>query len=139
VTEALGSKVVLFDGVCNVCNGAVNFIIDRDPEGRFQFASLQSPVGRALVAKYGVTTGPSSMVFIEDGVAFTESTAVARVARHLRGPAKLASAFGLFPRAFRDGVYRYFAAHRYAWFGQSESCRVPTPDIRRRFLSDSPG
>lgn len=133
-----GSKIVLFDGVCNVCNASVNFIIDRDPQGLFQFASLQSPIGQALARKHDIPTDEiSTMVFVEDGVAHTKSTAALRIARHLRGPVRVAAALMAVPRPLRDAAYRVFAANRYRWFGQSESCRVPTPDIRRRFLPGS--
>ena len=131
------TKVVLFDGVCNVCNGAVNFVIDRDPEGVFQFASLQSPVGSELARRHGIATDLSTMAYIEDGVGYTESAAVLRIARHLRGPSRFVWWLRVVPRVLRDPLYRYFAAHRYAWFGQTEACRVPTPDIRRRFLPES--
>jgi predicted DCC family thiol-disulfide oxidoreductase YuxK len=128
------SKVVLFDGVCNVCNASVNFIIDRDPAGVFQFASLQSPVGAALAGEHGIRNEVSTMVLIEDGVAYTRSTAALRMARHLRGPVRWVSLLLFVPRPVRDVLYRFFAANRYRWFGQSESCRIPTPDIRTRFL-----
>lgn len=129
-------SIVLFDGVCNVCNAAVNFIIDRDPEGRFRFASLQSPEGMALAAPHGIDgSEPSTMVLIEDGRAYTQSTAALRIARKLRAPWPLAYAALFVPRALRDVAYRYFAANRYRWFGKTEACRVPTPDIRSRFLS----
>lgn len=133
----VGPRVVLFDGVCNVCNASVNFIIDRDPEGLFQFASLQSPVGSELAAKHGIPNDVSTMALIEDGVAYTHSTAALRVARHLRGPVRWLRALVVIPRPLRDVPYRYFASNRYRWFGQSESCRVPTPDIRRRFLPET--
>jgi predicted DCC family thiol-disulfide oxidoreductase YuxK len=130
------SSVVLFDGVCNVCNAAVNFIIDRDPEGRFRFASLQSPEGQALSAPHGIDgSQPSTMVLLEDGKAYTESAAALRIARKLSGPWPVAYAAVLVPRALRDAAYRYFAANRYRWFGRTEQCRIPTPELRSRFLS----
>jgi predicted DCC family thiol-disulfide oxidoreductase YuxK len=130
------TSVLLFDGVCNFCNGAVNFIIDRDPEGRFQFASLQSPEGRALAAPHGIDgSAPSTMVLIEGGKAYTKSAAALRIARQLRAPWPLAFVAVIVPKPLRDAAYRYFAANRYRWFGRSESCRVPTPELRSRFLS----
>jgi len=130
------SSVVLFDGVCNVCNGAVNFIIDRDRAGAFHFASLQSEVGKALCTEHGVPAGLDTIVLVENGRAFVESSAVLRIVRRLEGPARWLVVFALLPRFLRDGLYRYFAAHRYAWFGRRDVCRVPTPDIRRRFLGE---
>jgi predicted DCC family thiol-disulfide oxidoreductase YuxK len=131
-------SVVLFDGVCNFCNDAVNFIIDRDPTGRFRFASLQSPEGQALAEPHGIESGsitPQTMVLIEGGVAYTKSAAALRIARKLRAPWPLLHLLILVPRVLRDAAYRYFAAHRYEWFGRSEVCRVPTPEMRGRFLS----
>ncbi|HVW29817.1 MAG TPA: thiol-disulfide oxidoreductase DCC family protein [Polyangiaceae bacterium] len=135
-TAAADSSIVLFDGVCNVCNSAVNFIIDRDPKARFRFASLQSPQGVALAAAHGVDGSQlSTMVLIDEGKAYTNSTALLRVARKLRAPWPLSYVAMLVPRRLRDAVYRYLVANRYRWFGKSESCRVPTPEIRNRFLS----
>lgn len=134
--EGGGPNVVLFDGVCNVCNSAVNFIIDRDPQARFHFASLQSPQGIALAESHGVdATKLSTMVLIDGGRAYTNSTALLRVARRLRAPWPLAYVGMIVPRALRDVAYRFLVANRYRWFGKSESCRVPTPEIRSRFLS----
>jgi predicted DCC family thiol-disulfide oxidoreductase YuxK len=114
----------------------VNFIIDRDPKERFHFASLQSPEGIALAAAHGVdATEISTMVLIDAGKAYTKSTALLRVARGLRAPWPVAYAAMLVPRAIRDLAYRWLVANRYRWFGKSETCRVPTPEIRSRFLS----
>ena len=129
-------RIVLFDGVCNVCNGAVNFIIDRDPESRFRFASLQSEAGRGLALRHGIGEDVRTIVLIEDGKAYTESTAVLRLTRGLAGPWPLAYYAVFVPRVLRDVFYRWFAANRYKWFGKREVCRVPTPEIRERFLSD---
>jgi len=133
-TPALPPRVVLFDGVCNVCNAAVNFVIDRDPTGRFHFASLQSAVGKSLTQAHGIEGGVDTVVLVEEGRAYTESSAVLQVARHLGGLWPLLRVFVLIPRFVRDALYRYFARNRYLWFGQRETCRVPTPEIRGRFL-----
>ena len=127
-------RIVLFDGVCNVCNASVNFIIDRDRAGRFRFSSLQSDAGRALCAEYGVPEDVRTIVVIENGRAYTESTAVLRVARALGGAWPVLYAAMLVPRPLRDLAYRYFSANRYRWFGKREVCRVPTPELRARFL-----
>jgi predicted DCC family thiol-disulfide oxidoreductase YuxK len=137
-TEPETKSVVLFDGVCNVCNSTVNFIIDRDPKGHFRFASLQSPEGRALAEPHGIASGPETpvtMALIEGSKAYTESAALFRITRRLRAPWPLLTAAMIVPRGLRDVLYRFFAARRYKWFGRSESCRVPTPEIRGRFLS----
>jgi predicted DCC family thiol-disulfide oxidoreductase YuxK len=136
-SDSATRRIVLFDGVCNVCNAAVSFIIDRDPSGAFEFASLQSGVGRELAEQHGIGPTIDTMALIEGDRAYTESTAALRVARRLRGPWPALYALVVVPRVVRDWLYRFFASHRYAWFGKTEACRVPTPDIRRRFL-DSP-
>ncbi|MCI0573316.1 MAG: thiol-disulfide oxidoreductase DCC family protein [Myxococcaceae bacterium] len=134
--EEPAGRVVLFDGVCNLCNGAVNFIIDRDPEARFRFASLQSPVGATLLERHGlkVQAEPESMVLLEGGHLYVRSTAALRIARHLRGAWRLLYVLLLVPRPLRDAAYRFIARHRYRWFGRTEACRVPTPALRARFL-----
>jgi predicted DCC family thiol-disulfide oxidoreductase YuxK len=131
--------VVLFDGVCNLCNRWVNFLIDRDARGTLRFASLQSEAGRRLLESAGAEHDPLSLdtvIVIDGGQAYERSTAVLRAARYLRWPWRWASALLAVPRPVRDWVYRWVAAHRYSWFGRSESCRVPTPELRARFLSD---
>jgi predicted DCC family thiol-disulfide oxidoreductase YuxK len=131
--------VVLFDGVCNLCNRSVDFILQRDAKAYFRFASLQSDAARRLLAEHGRAEAsphaPESIVLIEDGRVYERSTAVLRIARHLRGWARLALIAFAFPRPLRDAVYRWIARHRYRWFGQRESCRVATPELATRFLS----
>jgi len=129
------TPVVLFDGACNLCNGFVQFLISRDPAGYFRFASLQSAEGQALLAQHGLPTPtePESIVLIENGRAYTHSQAVLRMARHLPGWRWL-SAFRVVPRFLRDAVYRWVARNRYRWFGRQESCWLPTPELKARFL-----
>jgi predicted DCC family thiol-disulfide oxidoreductase YuxK len=128
--------VVLFDGVCNLCNGSVNFIIDRDPTARFRFAALQSSQATELLARLGQAPQPEpqSVLLVEDGRLYERSTAALRIARRLRGGWKLLYAFIVVPRPLRDAVYGFIARNRYRWFGKSEACRVPTPELRARFL-----
>jgi predicted DCC family thiol-disulfide oxidoreductase YuxK len=127
--------VLLFDGVCTLCNGFVRFVIERDPAGRFQFAPLQSAAAARLL---GATARPlpDSLVLLEDGRLFTRSTAALRVARGLRFPWPLAYVFVAVPRPVRDWVYDAVARNRYRWFGRREICMVPTPELRSRFLND---
>ncbi len=130
--------VVLFDGVCNLCNGAVQFIIDRDPQSVFRFASLQSDAGRALLASHGYSLpagDPETLILVEQGQVFERSTAALKIARHLRGGWKVFAALLVLPAGFRDLGYRFIAAHRYRWFGKADACRLPTPELRTRFLS----
>jgi predicted DCC family thiol-disulfide oxidoreductase YuxK len=129
--------VVLFDGVCNVCNRAVNFIIDRDPEGTFRFASLQSEAGRAMVQGFGRTIpqgDPETIVVVDRSRLYEQSDAMLRIARHMRGAWPLLTALLVVPRPLRDVLYRWAAARRYKWFGKSDTCRVPTQELRARFL-----
>lgn len=129
--------MVLFDGVCNLCNGAVTFAIDRDPQSHLRFASLQSPAGRKLLADLGhpVPEGdPASIVLVDHGKVYERSGAALRVVRHLSGAWFLLGALLIVPAPLRDLVYRWVASHRYAWFGRSDICRVPTPELRARFI-----
>ena len=127
--------VVLFDGVCNLCNGAVNFIIDRDPDAYFRFAPLQSDVAQRLLTETDAADATlDTIVLVEDGTAYVRSTAALRIARRLSGPWPLLYAFLVVPRPLRDAVYDWIAEHRYRWFGRREECRLPTPDLKDRFL-----
>ena len=129
------SSVILFDGVCNLCNGAVQFVIARDPGARLQFAALQSPAAARLVASAGSRHAlPDSIVLVEDGRLWTRSTAALRIARHLRFPWPAAYALIAVPRPLRDWVYDLVARNRYRWFGRRDVCMVPTPALRARFL-----
>ena len=127
--------LVLFDGVCNLCNGSVLFIVDRDKASRFSFAPLQSPLGQQLCTRFGLPTQHyDSLVLVEHGKVFLRSTSALRIARHLRFPWFLLAAGLLLPRFLRDPFYNLIARNRYRWFGKEESCRIPTPDLRKRFL-----
>jgi predicted DCC family thiol-disulfide oxidoreductase YuxK len=134
------SATILFDGVCNLCNGFVQFVIRHDARGRFRFAALQSEVGQALLAAHGQPTtaallaSPDSVVLLEGGQLYSHSAAVLRIARQLDGPWRLAAVGGLLPQRWRDAAYRFVARHRYRWFGRQESCLLPTPELRARFL-----
>ncbi|WP_068786962.1 thiol-disulfide oxidoreductase DCC family protein [Paenibacillus phocaensis] len=129
--------VILFDGVCHLCQGAVKFIIKRDPVGRFRFASLQSQAGSRLLQTAGSQEESlDSVVLIEQGHYYTRSAAALRIARGLRYPWPLLYAFILVPRGLRDAVYRYVAKHRYRWFGKDETCLVPTRELKERFLEE---
>lgn len=127
--------IVLFDGLCNLCNAAVDFILRRDRAGVFRFAALQSEAGRALLARHGLPDlDPGSMVLIEGGRAYQRSTAALRIARRLRFPWPLLAALLVIPVSLRDPVYGWIARNRYRLFGRRDSCRVPTDKERARFL-----
>lgn len=130
--------LVLFDGVCNLCNAAVLFIIDRDPRGRFRFAPLQSDHAVQLLASLGaqdLKSNADSIVLIEEGRVYLRSDAALRICSHLRSPWPVMSWFLIVPRQLRDWVYDWVARNRYRWFGRQESCRIPTPELRERFLA----
>ena len=128
--------IVLFDGHCNFCSGVVNFLIDRDPHGRLQFATLQSDTGRRLLAEHRLSMPdePDTMVFIVGGKAFVRSDAALATTKYLSGLWPLARVAWVVPRFLRDAVYTFVARNRYRWFGRTETCRVPTPALRARFL-----
>lgn len=130
------ASVVLFDGVCNVCNASVNFIIDHDSRRRFRFASLQSDVGRRLAAEHGLPGDLKTVALIDGAASYVESSAALRIAGQLDGAVRWLRCLSIIPRPIRDAFYRFFSARRYAWFGRTETCRVPTPEIRARFLAD---
>lgn len=127
--------ILLFDGVCNLCNGVIQFLIKRDPDGRFRYAPLQSDVATELLRDCGLPTDRiETFVMIHDGECLTKSTAAIRIATELGGIYRLAGPLKYIPRPIRDGVYDLVAATRYDIFGRKEECMVPTPDIEDRFL-----
>ena len=127
--------IVLFDGVCNFCNGAVNWVIERDKESYFKFAALQSEIGEELAAKHGIDRNDTdSVILIEDDKCYTHSDAALRIARKLQGGWSTAYAFRVVPRPIRDFSYKLFAKYRYTLFGKQDQCMMPTPEIRARFL-----
>ena len=130
-----GKSIVLIDGVCHLCQGVVRFIIPRDPKAHFMFSPLQSGVSGELLKAGNLPAGSlSTVVLVENGVYYTESAAVLRIARRLRFPWPAAYILILVPRPLRNALYRLVARNRYRWFGRDEQCMLPTPDIRRRFL-----
>ena len=129
--------ILLFDGVCNFCNASVNFVIDRDPYRKIRFAPLQSKAGRRLLEEFGLSTKDfDTVVLIVGNRYYTKSSAALRVTRLLWGAWPLLFVFILLPPPIRNFFYDLFAKHRYQWFGKTESCRVPTPELRQRFLEE---
>lgn len=130
--------IVLFDGVCNFCNSAVNFIIDRDQQGKFAFASLQSEIGAEILKSHHLTThhkALDSIVLVKNNHVYVKSRAALEIAKGLDGGWPLFYAFIILPPFIRDFFYDLLAKYRYKLFGQSETCRVPTADIQDRFLA----
>lgn len=131
----MAQAVILFDGVCNFCNASVNFVIRRDGRDHFRFAPLQSAAGQALQEQYHFDpAGLSTFILVENGKAYTRSTAALKVARKLGFPLNMVYAFILVPRFLRDAAYDLVARNRYKWFGKKESCMVPDEKVRRKFL-----
>ena len=129
-------QIVLFDGVCNLCNTSVNFIIDRDPKARFKFAALQSEKGQELLYQILRANESSfdSIVLISNNSVYIKSSAALRIARHLNGLWPILYSFMIIPKPLRDFVYDFIAKNRYKWFGKSDVCRIPTPDLQSRFI-----
>ncbi|MFM2164362.1 MAG: hypothetical protein RL325_799 [Planctomycetota bacterium] len=130
--------IILFDGVCNLCSGTVRFLVKRDRAARFRFASLQSDAARRICREHGlpepVMPQPASIVVIADGRALERSDAALAIAALLPFPWPLLGVFRLLPRALRDWAYRIVASNRYRWFGRSDTCMAPAPELRARFI-----
>lgn len=139
LTHTTDHPVLLFDGVCNFCNGSVLFVIRHDERGLFHFASLQSRVGQRLLESHSVAAEPvSTLVLLEGGRVYIKSTAVLRVALRLGLGWRILGRLGLvMPRILRDALYSVLVRYRYRWFGKSDQCMVPTPELRERFLGEA--
>jgi predicted DCC family thiol-disulfide oxidoreductase YuxK len=128
-------NIVLFDGVCNLCNASVRFIIKRDRKNLFYFASLQGAAGQELLRNLNLETDQfNSFVLIEKSKVFVRSEAVLRVLKILGGSWKFLYAFIILPKFIRDGIYNLIAKNRYKWFGKKEKCPVPLPEWKAKFL-----
>ena len=126
--------IILFDGICNFCDSSVQFIIRYDQAAYFQFASIQSDVGQALLTKYNVSENVDSVILIEHGKAYVESTAALRISRKLDGLWSICYLFIIVPPYLRNIVYRAVAKNRYRLFGQKKICLLPTSSQQKRFL-----
>ncbi len=127
--------ILIFDGVCNFCNGSVDFLLRRDRAGRFLFASNQSEAGRALLGRFGVDPdGVESVYLVEGDRIWSKSSATIAIARRMPWPWRIGSVGAIIPRVVRDALYDWIARNRYRWFGKSDSCRLPTEADRGKFL-----
>ena len=135
MNKQLTHSIILFDGVCNLCNGAVNFVIKRDPGNVFKFTPLQEKQGILLLKKHAIDAQKlDSIVLVENKKVYTKSSAALRIARKLSGLWPLFFVLLIIPSFIRDGVYDFIAKNRYKWFGKKEQCIIPTPGLREKFL-----
>lgn len=132
----LTDKVILFDGVCNLCNGFVQKIIKRDKNDVFKFASLQSDFGQDFLKKNKFDSSEfKSIILIDGDEYYTKSTAALKIGKELKGIYAISGLFLCFPKFIRDGVYDLVAKNRYKWFGKQESCWMPTPELKKKFIN----
>jgi predicted DCC family thiol-disulfide oxidoreductase YuxK len=128
--------IILFDGVCNFCNTSVNTIIRFDKKKYFRFAPIQSETGKFLMNKFGLDPVKfDSVILVDDNKAYVFSSAILNIARKLKGIYQLAYIFILVPSFIRDPLYKWIAKNRYKWWGKKDSCMIPSPELRSRFLS----
>lgn len=131
------SPIILFDGVCNLCNASVQFIINRDPKRHFMFATLQGKTAQSILGDAPLAgLDLNSVVLVENGKLYDRSTAALRIARKLSSGWPVFYAFIIVPQFIRDGIYNWIAKNRYKWFGKQESCMMPTPELKRLFLDE---
>jgi predicted DCC family thiol-disulfide oxidoreductase YuxK len=127
--------IVLFDGVCNFCNDRINFIIRHDKKDYFRFAALQSEIGKKVLADHHVHLPDlDTFVLVENNKTYDRTSAALRIAKKLNGLWPLLFAFIIVPPFIRDIVYKIIAKNRYKWWGKKESCMIPTPEVRAKFL-----
>lgn len=127
--------VLLFDGVCNLCNGSVDWLIDHDTNNKFLYASLQSQFGKNVATKFQLHGNyMDTVLLLEDDKIYLRSEAVLRIFKHLGGAYYLLYLFIIIPAFIRDFFYRIVANNRYAWFGKRDACRIPTAELQEKFL-----
>jgi predicted DCC family thiol-disulfide oxidoreductase YuxK len=129
-------KIILFDGVCNLCNSAVQYVIERDQKDLFRFAPLQSELGKKIINHIGIASqNIDSIILYEPGKAYYyKSSAAIEIARNLKGIITYSGIFKVIPSRLRDMIYDYVATNRYKWYGQKESCMIPTAELKSKFL-----
>ncbi|MBT9484437.1 thiol-disulfide oxidoreductase DCC family protein [Sediminibacterium sp.] len=128
------NPVILFDGVCNLCNSSVQFVIKHDPKKQFRFASLQGEYGQQVLKQFNLPTNTlSSFILLKDHQIYTHSTGALKVAKQLSGAWPLLYVFIIIPPFIRNAVYQFIANNRYKWFGKKESCAMPSPELKSLF------
>ena len=129
------NPIILFDGVCNFCNSAINFVLKQDRKGIFRFAPLQSEAGQKLLQEHNLSTKEfDSFVLIDNGKVYKKSAASLRVMNRLPWYWKEAQILRIVPTVFRDAIYDFIASNRYKWFGKKDQCMIPTREMRSKFL-----
>ncbi|WP_345274387.1 thiol-disulfide oxidoreductase DCC family protein [Flaviramulus aquimarinus] len=129
-------KLILFDGVCNLCNSSVLYVIKRDKKNLFMFAALQSETGKHIIEKHNINTTKVDSIILynpEKGIDY-KSTAALKIASKLGFPTNILAVFLIVPNFIRNWVYDFIAKNRYKWYGKKEACMIPTPELRNRFL-----
>lgn len=127
-------RIILFDGVCNFCDSSVQFIIKRDPKRNYKFAPLQGDTGKKLLKEFGLSENLDSIVYIEGNQYYKKSAAALKICKNLKGAWRLFVVLKIIPIPIRDLFYDIIAKNRYKWFGKKDSCMIPSPEIRSRFL-----
>jgi predicted DCC family thiol-disulfide oxidoreductase YuxK len=130
----MSGPILFYDGVCNLCNGTVRFVLKRDRKQAFRFAALQSDYACDALARFGVTPELDTIYLLDGGVLYGRSSAALRIARQLRFPWPLMTVFLIVPKPIRDGVYNWVGRNRYRWFGRTDACQIPDANARNRFL-----
>ncbi|MCZ7604117.1 MAG: thiol-disulfide oxidoreductase DCC family protein [Melioribacteraceae bacterium] len=128
-------QIILFDGVCNFCNGSVNFLIKRDSKGIFKYAPLQSEIGQNIIAKYNIRETVDSIILLKENNIYIKSNAVIEIIKELKWYWKMLIIVKILPKKFRDLLYDLIANNRYKWFGKMDSCMIPDENVKSRFIS----
>ena len=135
MNKAQDKPIIFFDGVCNLCNSSVQFILKKDTNNVFLFSSLQSDAAKDILLQYNIENFDlNSIILVENGIIYQKSTAILKIAKRLNGISKYAYVFIIIPKFIRDGIYSLIAKNRYKWFGKRDSCMLPTAALKLRFL-----
>lgn len=130
-------QLILFDGVCNLCDASVQYIIKHDKKDVFRFAALQSDIGQQIINQFKIDTNKTDSILLyseERGIDY-KSTAALKIAKHLGFPRNLMFVFLIVPAFIRNWVYNYIAKNRYKWYGKKEECMIPTPELKSKFIA----
>ena len=135
MNDPLKHKIILFDGVCILCNASVNFVIQKDKKDRFRFAALQTDIGKEFILKYNIDPDETDSIILIDGdTSYIKSTAALHISKSLSGAYPFLFGFIIVPTFIRNWVYDYVAKNRYKWYGKKESCMIPSPELKDKFL-----